>query len=63
MLLRNLLRGEAVVDDAGSVVGPAADEAEAIGQQRQALQPVRVVLEGAQDGAVVDIEELDGVVE
>ena len=59
-----LLRGEAVVDDAHVLVLRAADEAEAVGQQRQREHAVcvvgpYVVLEGAQDGAVVDVEELD----
>ena len=50
-----------MLDDARGLVVRAADEAEAVGQQRQAVHPVRiVVLEGAQDGAVVDVEELDG---
>ena len=49
--------------DAGGARGlVAADEAEAVGQQRQAEHRVRVVREGAQDGAVVDVEELDGLV-
>ena len=45
------------------VVVRAADEAEAVGQQRQGGHRLCVVLEGAQDGAVVDVEELDGLVD
>ena len=48
-----------MVGDAGGVARAAADEAEAVGQQRQAVHVV--VLEGAQDGAVVDVEERDGL--
>ena len=54
----SLVRREAVLDDAGGVVERAADEAEAVGHQRQAHHRVCVVSEGAQDGAVVDVEEL-----
>ena len=51
-----------MVRDAGSLVVRAADEAEAVGQQRQAAHRACVVREVAQDGAVVDVEELDGLV-
>ena len=43
-----------MVGDAGSAVARAADEAEAVGQQRQAGHRVCVVLEGAQDGGEGD---------
>ena len=65
------MRREAVVDDAGGLVFSRssfrlvadfrADEAEAVVQQREALH-VFSVRDGAQDGAVVDVEELDGLV-
>ena len=53
---------EAVVDDARGLIVIAANEAEAVGQQRQGLHRACEVLEGAQHGAVVDVEELDGLV-
>ena len=51
-----------MLDDAGGLVVRAADEAATVGQQRQAVHVARVVPESAQDGAVVDVEELDGLV-
>ena len=51
-----------MLDDAGGPVLRPADEAAAVGQQRQAEHVVCVVREGAHDGAVVDVEELDGLV-
>ena len=54
-----------MVGDLGSGVrnarGPR-DEAEAVGQQRQGGHCESLVREGAQHGAVVDVEELDGLV-
>ena len=52
---------EAVVGDAGGAGIRAADEAEAVGQQRQRGHTRRGgnVLESAEDGAVVDVEELE----
>ena len=58
----SILWSEAVVGDARGAVVRAADEAEAVGQQREGEHIICVVVEGAQDGAVVDVEELDGVV-
>ena len=52
-----------MLDDAGGVVVRAADKAAVVGQQRQDVHRSCVVLEGAQDGAVVDVEELDSPVE
>ena len=40
----------------------AADEAAAVGMKRQALHHAVVMRESAQDGAIVDVEELDGLV-
>ena len=54
---------EPVLGDEGKAVDRAADEAEAVGQQRQGEHTPILdcrVREGAQDGAVVDVEELDG---
>ena len=51
-----------MVGDAGEAVVRAADEAEAVGEQREGAHVACVVLEGAEDGAVVDVEELDGPV-
>ena len=51
-----------MVGDAGGAVVRAADEAATIGEQRQGVHRAWVVLEGAQGGAVVDVEELDGPV-
>ena len=49
--LLRILCSEAVVGDAGGAVQRAADEAEAVGQQRQGGHSVCVVREDAQDGA------------
>ena len=47
-----------MVGDAGGAALVTADEAEAVGQQGQAPH-LKGVREGAQDGAVADVEELD----
>ena len=46
---------ETVADDAGGAVPRAADEAEAVGQQRQAAHDGCVVREGAQDLSLIHI--------
>ena len=51
-----------MLDDAGGVVVRAADEAEAVGQQRQAEHPVCVVVEGAQHRTVKLFNVNDGAV-
>ncbi len=57
------VRREAVVDDADILVGRAADEAKAVGHQRQGIHhALHRHGERAQDGAIVDVEERDGVV-
>ena len=58
MSARSDSRRQAVVGDAGGVVVRAADEAETVGQQREGARRARVVLEGAQDSAAVDVETL-----
>ena len=50
-----------MVGEAGVPVLRAADEAAAVGQQRQAEDLLCVVREDAQDVAVVDVEELNVV--
>ena len=60
--LLHIFSKAADLGDAGGVVVRAADEAEAVGQQRQGVHLAYVVREGAQDGAVVDDEELDSPV-
>ena len=51
------MRREPVLDDAYGAVDMATREAEAVWQQRHRYH--LAVREGAQDGAVVDVEELD----
>ena len=55
---RGELREGADLDDAGGLVVRTADEAEAVGQQRQAEHCVCVVREGAQDAPSLTLKSL-----